>query len=160
MPNREEISDGEETSPTASGPDGNGRMSTSPAALGPDGNGCTSVSYEVKTKRSRKRKRGKAEQLEDVLSKVMKTMTDGMRETDKMFIELEEKRLAHEAQQRREERQFQLQLAQIFAGQPSSSPYSYSGYPSHYSGYSSQPLPQPQPMSQPQRQYYPDDNQE
>ena len=159
LSNREEISDGEETSPAASGPDGNGRMSTSPAVLGPDGNGSTtSDSYEVKPKRSRKRKRGKAEQLEDVLSKVMKTMTDGMRETDKMFIELEEKRLAQEAQQRREERQFQLQLAQLFAGQPSSSPYSYSGYPSHY--YSSQPLPQPQPMSQPQRQYYPDDNQE
>lgn len=158
LSNREEISDDEETSPTVSCPDGNGRMSTSPAVLGPDGNGSTSDSNEVKPKRSRKRKRGKAEQLEDVLSKVMKTMTDGMRETDKLFIELEEKRLAQEAQQRREERQFQLQLAQLFAGQPSTSSFGYSGYPPHY--YSSQPLPQPQPMSQPQQQYYPDDNRE
>ena len=55
----------------------------------------------------------------------MKTVTDGMRDTEKTFIEVEEKRLSNEAEQRREERQFKLQLAQIFAGQPSSPPYHY-----------------------------------
>lgn len=89
---------------------------------------------DSKLKRSNKRKRGKVEAFEEVVSKVMKTVTDGLRETDKMFLELEEKRMEMEAQQKREERQFQLQLAQMLVGQPSGPPYHYPGYPPQFYG--------------------------
>ena len=79
---------------------------------------------------------------EEIASKVMKTVTDGLREADKMFIELEEKRMEFEAQQKREERQFQLHLAQMLVGQPSRPPYHYPSYSHQF--YGSQP------------QYYPD----
>ena len=41
---------------------------------------------------------------------VVKTMADGLRESDRMFVQLEEKGLEMEAQQKREEWQFQFQL--------------------------------------------------
>jgi len=53
--------------------------------------------------KGKKRKQSKGEVLEDVMTKVMKTMTDELRSSDKMFMELEEKRLKFEEQQRREE---------------------------------------------------------
>ena len=43
-------------------------------------------------------------------------MTDGLRDSDKMFTELEEKRLNFEEQQRREEREFQLRMVQMLQG--------------------------------------------
>ena len=42
--------------------------------------------------KGKKRKRSKGEVLENVMIKVVKTMTDGMKSSDKMFTELEEKR--------------------------------------------------------------------
>ena len=48
--------------------------------------------------KGKKRKRSKREVLEDVMTKVMKTMTDGLSSSDKMFMELEEK-LKFEEQQ-------------------------------------------------------------
>ena len=53
--------------------------------------------------KGRKRKGSKGEVLEDVMSKVMKTMTDGLKSRDKMFTELEEKRMKFEEQQRKED---------------------------------------------------------
>ena len=53
--------------------------------------------------KGKKRKRRKGEVLKDAMTKVMKTTTDGLRNSDKTFIELEEKRLKFEEQQRREE---------------------------------------------------------
>ena len=47
------------------------------------------------------------------MTKVMKTMTDGLRNSDKIFMELEEKRLKFEEQQRREKREFQLRMIQV-----------------------------------------------
>ena len=47
---------------------------------------------------------------EDDLSKVAKTITEGLKDSDKMFLELEEKRMKFEEQQKREDRQFQLQM--------------------------------------------------
>ena len=102
--------------------------------------------------RKRKRKRGRAE-VEGVVTNVMKKITKSLSEADKMFIRLEEKRMEYEAQQRREERQFQLQLAQTLAGQ-SSSPYNYS-YPTTPPQYY-----HPQPVPQPPQHYYPDTNKE
>ena len=44
------------------------------------------------------------------MTKIMKTMTDGLRSSDKMFME---QRLKVEEQQRREEREFQLRMIQM-----------------------------------------------
>ena len=54
--------------------------------------------------------------MEAVVSKVMKTVTEELKESDKMFVELEEKRMKFEEQQRREERQFQLRMMQMLVG--------------------------------------------
>lgn len=54
--------------------------------------------------------------LDDVITKVMKVMTDRLRDSDKIFTELEEKRLKFEEQQRREEHEFQLHVVQMLQG--------------------------------------------
>ena len=41
--------------------------------------------------KGKKRKRSKGKVLEDAMTKVMKTMTDGLRSSNKMFMELEGK---------------------------------------------------------------------
>ena len=51
-----------------------------------------------------KRKRSKGEVIEDVMSKVMISVAEGLKESVKMFLELEEKRMKFEEQQKREER--------------------------------------------------------
>ena len=56
------------------------------------------------------------------MSKVMKSVTEGLKESDKMLLELEEKRMKFEEQQKREERQFQLQMMQILVGSSNSRP--------------------------------------
>ena len=91
--------------------------------------------------KGRKRKRSKGEVVEQVVKKVMKTVTEGMKECDRMFMEMEEKRMQFEEQQKREERQFQLQLMQMIFGR-SLSPHHPPGRTpppppptDHYSGY-------------------------
>ena len=54
--------------------------------------------------------------MEDLVAKVVKTVSEGMKESGKMFLELEEKRMKFEEQQRREGRQFQLQMMQMLLG--------------------------------------------
>ena len=66
--------------------------------------------------KGKKRKRTKGEVMEAVVSKLMKTVTEEMKESDKMFMELEEKQMKFEEQQRREERQFQLEMMQMLLG--------------------------------------------
>ena len=80
-----------------------------------DSTNVTSIEQTPKHK-GRKRSHSKMEMFEGLMSKVMKARIDGLRESYRMFIELEEKRMEMEEQQRREERQFQLQLAQVLAG--------------------------------------------
>ena len=143
----EEVSDDENSLPVS----GLDTSNSSPAASA-SGSIASDDSESIKKKREKRKRKSKEEQLENVLTKVMKTVTDGMRETEKMLIEVEEKRLANEAQQRRKDSQFQLQLAQIFAGQPSSSPYHYPGYQSQFY--------QPHPITQPQQHGYYDANNE
>ena len=41
----------------------------------------------------RKKKRSKGEVVEDVMSKVMKSITEGLKERDKMFLDMEENRM-------------------------------------------------------------------
>ena len=50
------------------------------------------------------------------LTKVVKIMSDGLRNSNKMFLELEEKTLKFEEQQKREEREFQLKMVQMLQG--------------------------------------------
>ena len=47
------------------------------------------------------------------MTKVIKIVTDGMKSSDKMFTEWEEKRLKFEEQQRKEECEFQLNMIQM-----------------------------------------------
>ena len=46
-------------------------------------------------------------------NKVVKTMTDGLRSSDKILTELEEKRLKFEEKQREKKREFQLKMIQM-----------------------------------------------
>ena len=54
--------------------------------------------------------------MEAILMKVMNTVTETLKESDKMFLEVEEKRMKFEEQQKKEERQFQLQMMQMLLG--------------------------------------------
>ena len=74
------------------------------------------------------------------MSKVMTSVTEGLKESDKMFLELEEKRVKFEEQQKREERQFQLQMMQILVGSSNYLPPT---------GHQSNPAGQYHPMSSP-----------
>ena len=72
----------------------------------------------------------------------MKTVTEGMKECDRMFMKMKEKRMQFEGQQKRKERQFQLQLMQIIFGRSSHHPPGHPPPPppttttsDHYSGY-------------------------
>ena len=49
------------------------------------------------------------------MSKVVKAATDGLKESE-MFVEPKEKRMKFEERQKREERQFQLQMMQMLVG--------------------------------------------
>ena len=51
--------------------------------------------------------------MEEMMTKVMKSVTDSMQSSDQMFVELEEKRMKFEAEQRKEEREFQFKMAQM-----------------------------------------------
>lgn len=59
-----------------------------------------------------KGKRTKGEVVEQVVTKVMKKVTEGLRDGDRLYAEMEQKRLQFEVQQKWEERQFQLQMMQ------------------------------------------------
>ena len=88
----------------------------------------------VKIKPEKKQKRSKGEVVEDAMSKVMMTVTEGLKESDRMFLELEEKRMKFEEQQKREERQFQLQMMRILVGSSSHPPPHPSDSRSQYYG--------------------------
>lgn len=92
--------------------------------------GSRSRSSTVNIQKGKKRKRSKGEVIEDVMSKVMKSVTESLKESDRMFVELEEKRMKFEEQQKKEERQFQLQMMQILVG--SSNPLSHPADPHAY----------------------------
>ena len=47
------------------------------------------------------------------MTNVMKEVINCQKESDKMFLEIEEKRMKHEAKQRKEEREFQLRMMSV-----------------------------------------------
>ena len=63
----------------------------------------------------KKRKRSKGEVIEQVVTEAMKAVTEGMKDSDKLSMEMEEKRLKFEEQQK-QERQHQLQMMQLLIG--------------------------------------------
>ena len=85
--------------------------------------------------KKRKRSQSKADMFEGLMTKLVKTMSDGLKESDRLFLEFEERRMEQYAQQRRETHQFQLQMAQLLAGRPNPSTPSL---PPYYPSYSSQ----------------------
>ena len=85
--------------------------------------------------------------MEDVASKLVKTITEGLKESDRMFLELEEKQMEYEEQQKREERQFQLQMMQLLVG--SNQPACHSSQPP------AQYYPMYPPYGIPPSQHYP-----
>ena len=89
--------------------------------------------------KGKKRKRSKGELLEDAMTKAMKIMTDGLGDSDKMFIDLEEKRMKFEENQRSEECEFKLQMVQMFQGRLGGNSY-YPSYSEPYGHSSSAPL--------------------
>jgi len=91
--------------------------------------------------KGKKRKRSKGEVFEDVMTKAMKVMTDGLRDSDKMFIQLEEKRMEFEERQRREERELKLRMVQMLQGRMGGASY-YPSYGEPY-GHGSSPPPAP-----------------
>lgn len=85
--------------------------------------------------KGKKRKRTKEEKIEAMLTTVVKEVVDAQQQSDKMFIEMDEKRMKFEAEQRKEEREFQLQMMSMLFGNPSprTTPGSFGSYP--YPGY-------------------------
>jgi len=74
-----------------------------------------STTSSSKLKVGKKRKRNKGEIMEDMMTKVMKSVTDSLQNSDRMFLEMEERRMKFEAEQRKEEREFQLRMAQMYS---------------------------------------------
>ena len=69
--------------------------------------------------------------METVVAKVMHKVTESLKESDKMFVELEEKSMKYEQEQKREERQFQLQMMQMLVGS-SQRPHTHSDHHSQF----------------------------
>lgn len=66
--------------------------------------------------KGKKRKRTKEEKIEAVLTSVVKEVVDAQQQSDRMFLELEEKRMKFEADQRKQEHEFQLQMMSMLFG--------------------------------------------
>ena len=84
-----------------------------------------------------KRKRAKAEIIEEVMTKTLETVTDGFKEIEKMMVELEEKQMKFEERMRKQDREFQMEMMKIIVSRlPSPNPGQYPMY---------QPYQPPQP---------------
>ena len=66
--------------------------------------------------KGKKRKRTKDEKIEAIMTSVVKEVVNSQRESDKLFFEVEEKRMKYEAEQRKEERDFQLRMMSMLFG--------------------------------------------
>jgi len=63
--------------------------------------------------KGKKQKRAKAEVMEDIMAKAMKTMTDGIKESEKMFIDLEEKHMKFEEKMKERDHKFQKEMMKM-----------------------------------------------
>ena len=79
--------------------------------------------------KGKKRKRAKAEVMEEVMTKTMKTVTDGFKETEKMMLGLEERQMAFEERMRKQDREFQMEMMKMLVSRlPSPNPSQYPMY--------------------------------
>ena len=86
--------------------------------------------------KGKKRKHTKDEKIEAVMKSVVKEVVDAQHQSDTKFLELEEKRMKFEAEQRKEEHEFQLRLMSMLFGNPGlhSAQGSYGSY-EHFPGF-------------------------
>jgi len=85
--------------------------------------------------KGKKRKSAKAKIMEEVVTKAMKTVTEGFNESEKMLLELEEKKMLFEERMKQKDREFHMEIMKMFAGRsPPQNPTGYNMY---------QPLSQP-----------------
>ena len=63
--------------------------------------------------KGKKRKHAKAEVMEDIMTKAMKTVTDGLKESEKMYVELEEKHMEFEERKKQKDREFQKEMMKM-----------------------------------------------
>lgn len=136
------VESGEDSSSELSGTGAVADKSLSGSSMPTDseeGKDLKSNSTEIQKRKGWKRARSKIEAFEGTMAKIVKTISDGLKEGDRMYMEFEEKRRESEIQQRREEREFQLKLAQLLGG--------HSTPPSYYSNYPSQLYGSPHPAS-------------
>ena len=89
---------------------------------------CQAEGSELTTpdiQKQKKRKRSKTERMENITAELIDKLVEAQQSSDRCMIELEEKRLKFEerqmdkeAQQRREEREFQLRMMQMMIPPP------------------------------------------
>ena len=98
-------------------------------ALSPSSSSSTKDAQSSGSK-GKKRKRTKDEKIEAIMTSVVKEVVNSQRESDKMFFEMEEKRMKYEAEQRKEERDFQLRMMSMLFGSQNThmTPEQYSPY--------------------------------
>ena len=66
--------------------------------------------------KGKKKKRTRDERIEGALRTVVKDVVEAQQKSDQMFLEWEEKRMRFEAEQRKEEREFQLRMMSMLLG--------------------------------------------
>ena len=68
--------------------------------------------------KGKKRKRTKDEKIESIMMNVVKEVVNSQKESDRILMEMEEKRMKYEAEQKKEEQEFQLRMmSMLFCNQ-------------------------------------------
>lgn len=66
--------------------------------------------------KGKKRIRTRDDKIEDMMKNVVSAVVDAQKESNRMYLEMEEKGMKYEAEQRREEREFQLKVMSLLCG--------------------------------------------
>ena len=61
----------------------------------------------------------KEEKIESVMKNIVKDVVEAQQRSDEMFLKMEEKRMQYEADQKKQEREFQLQMMSMIYGRRS-----------------------------------------
>ena len=80
-------------------------------------------------------KKTKEDRMEMAMTAVVKEVVDSQQKSDKMFLELEEKRMKFEAEQKKEEREFQMKMMTMLYGRPNPQPLPHTPPPGAYDPY-------------------------
>jgi len=74
---------------------------------------CNVQSEKIAKGKGRKRKRAKAEVMEEIVTKAMRTVTDGLKESEKMYAQLEERHMEFEERMKEKDRDFQKEMMNL-----------------------------------------------